>query len=891
MSQRFIDEYGELNIDKINSGRLIRCNENSASMISDDLNQNDKIKNKNNINLFDHFQVDQNINSKFYELSKLILNSFELAAKKVAPTWDLRDYVAVNPFIGFKDDHILNASKFFKKISGWGILPKREFYFKKYQSGEVGNFDLEAALKIYHSEFQNDSSKKIILEDLLNYIKCFDSEEELKNQEVEVKCLSDLYDQQYQCQTTQLFTNEISRWLSAYFDEGQSAWKISTDSIRLFNWWKDLVQYDQNFTFKQNFKSLVGSLPNDPYDSLIYLTRILVNNDPVLNQSLSPEIKKIALSQYYYRLFYTVLGWSSFIKKYEFEAHRSGKREKLNQIGGLVDLLVIRMVYDISLISEIEGTFFDLNKDLVITNDLGNEVHHRNQNQEYNYIWLNAIENAYRRSIEDKLKNQIAIKPESTEPEIQMVFCIDVRSEFIRRHLEMVSPNIQTIGFAGFFGLPISIKKLGHSESDQQCPVLLNSEYEINENCPISYKELISKKTKYIDSIYRKKNIQHSANSGFSFVETFGLSYIKKIIFSSLGYEKPDIDFSSLGLSENDKKLIHFDDDSLDLEKKVTLVFGILKNMGLTKKFSKYVFLIGHGSESSNNPFASSLECGACAGHNGLNNSKILANWLNNDQVRGGLEKKGIYIPDKTVFFSGWHHTTKDLLIIDRISEIDPSQKDELDNYQLIFDKASSLCREERGKYLSFCDHLKGNTLYQELDYRSKDWSEIRPEWGLARNASFIIGRRDLTKEIPLDGRSFLHDYDYREDSDLSRLELIMTAPMIVTNWINMQYYASTINPQKFGSGNKVLSNVVGGIGCIQGTEGDLLTGLSEQSVWYKGDYFHEPLRLQVFIEATMDSIKKVINKHELVKNLIANGWLRIISIDPLTRNFKMYLH
>lgn len=36
-----------------------------------------------------------------------------------------------------------------------------------------------------------------------------------------------------------------------------------------------------------------------------------------------------------------------------------------------------------------------------------------------------------------------------------------------------------------------------------------------------------------------------------------------------------------------------------------------------------------------------------------------------------------------------------------------------------------------------------------------------------------------------------------------------MTAPMIVTNWINLQYYASVTDHRTYGSGNKMLHNVV----------------------------------------------------------------------------------
>jgi uncharacterized protein YbcC (UPF0753/DUF2309 family) len=75
----------------------------------------------------------------------------------------------------------------------------------------------------------------------------------------------------------------------------------------------------------------------------------------------------------------------------------------------------------------------------------------------------------------------------------------------------------------------------------------------------------------------------------------------------------------------------------------------------------------------------------------------------------------------------------------------------------------------------------------------------VRPEWGLAGNAAFIVAPRERTYHLNLKGRVFLHNYIHAADTTKSTLELIMTAPMIVTNWINLQYYASTVNNQALG--------------------------------------------------------------------------------------------
>lgn len=149
---------------------------------------------------------------------------------------------------------------------------------------------------------------------------------------------------------------------------------------------------------------------------------------------------------------------------------------------------------------------------------------------------------------------------------------------------------------------------------------------------------------------------------------------------------------------------------------------------------------------------------------------------------------------------------------------------------------------------------------------------------------------RSRTRGLDLAGRSFLHEYDWRRDTGFGVLELILTAPMVVANWINLQYFGSSVDPLLFGSGNKVLHNAVGGqLGVLLGSGGDLQTGLPWQSVHDGRDSMHPPLRLQVFVEAPAEAIEAILARHPAVRDLIDNGWLylwRVRSEDgrPLRR-------
>jgi hypothetical protein len=172
------------------------------------------------------------------------------------------------------------------------------------------------------------------------------------------------------------------------------------------------------------------------------------------------------------------------------------------------------------------------------------------------------------------------------------------------------------------------------------------------------------------------------------------------------------------------------------------------------------------------------------------------------------------------------------------------------------------------------------NSTATDVFRRARDLAEVRPEWGLAGNAAFIVAPRSRTWGLNFGGRTFLHSYNQHQDLDRNVLELIMTAPMIVANWINLQYYASSVDNRSFGSGNKVIHNVVGQLGILAGNGGDLMTGLPWQSV-HDGERFqHEPLRLLVVIEASRSAVEQIIAKHKLVRDLASNGWLSLVVLD-----------
>jgi uncharacterized protein YbcC (UPF0753/DUF2309 family) len=184
---------------------------------------------------------------------------------------------------------------------------------------------------------------------------------------------------------------------------------------------------------------------------------------------------------------------------------------------------------------------------------------------------------------------------------------------------------------------------------------------------------------------------------------------------------------------------------------------------------------------------------------------------------------------------------------------------------------------------------LRASKARREVRRRSSDWSQVRPEWGLSGNAAFIIGRRALTRGIPLDGRVFLHSYDNREDPDGRWLEVVMTGPQVVGQWINMEHYFSAVDQEVYGSGSKIYHNVVGRLGVMSGPQSDLRTGLAWQTVMNGPRPYHEPMRLFTLIEAPREKIDKIIQNQRLLQRLYDNEWVFLVAIEPEEHAYYRY--
>ena len=317
------------------------------------------------------------------------------------------------------------------------------------------------------------------------------------------------------------------------------------------------------------------------------------------------------------------------------------------------------------------------------------------------------------------------------------------------------------------------------------------------------------------------------------------------------------------------------------LEEKVQYLYNFLSMIGQVDNFAEFVILSGHSSVSDNNPFESALDCGACGGSSSLPNNRALCMIANSKEVREAIAKKGILIPDDVRFMPTMHITSTDEI---EFHDTDILNAEEMQRFSKVmedFNKASEIIREERAAKLPYT-----NT-QNDIMIKSMDWSETRPEWGLAGNMGVFAGPRKSIKHIPFGNRLFMHSYDAKLDNDNADiLTRIFDGPLVVGEWINLEHYFSTVDNAIYGAGSKVYHNVVSKVGVFNGNYSDLKIGLPTQSVLLEGEAYHEPVRLLTYMEAPLEVVGKAV-ENSVAKEFILNEWIRPVIIDKAAK--KVY--
>ena len=636
--------------------------------------------------------------------------------------------------------------------------------------------------------------------------------------------------------------DRFGAWAAGYFDEGQALWAAPRGKSP-YAAWRAVATHDlaPEIAGLAGFATYVSEAPENAPDALARAVHRL---------RMEPE----ALETYFHRLLMTLGGWAQYARYKLWQAELAGKSDDT-----VADLLTIRLLWE-------EALYERYGDQIGLEWQAASAAYAAPVTPTENNIVDAILQEAAERAAQRDLAKMLAAPAKAARegrPALQAAFCIDVRSEVFRRALEAVDPGIVTLGFAGFFGLAASHRRFASDVRELRLPALLNPRIM---TCSGGPEDVTSDQSARFKARAKRAwgRFRLAAVSSFAFVEATGPIYVAKLLRDALGLAGPPVP---------DDPCPRFD-PAPDLATRTKTAEAVLRAMSLTNNFARLVLLAGHGANVVNNPHASGLHCGACGGYPGDVNARLLASLLNDADVRTGLIPRGIEIPSDTLFLGALHDTTTDEITLYANDAPSTSHSKEIDTTRIWLAAAGKFARGERALRLPRAVGDRG------IRKRSRDWSEIRPEWALAGCKAFIAAPRRRTLGRDLGGRIFLHDYCWDEDKDCGVLELIMTAPVVVASWISLQYYGSMVAPSAFGGGNKLLHNVTAGIGVVEGNGGLLRSGIPWQSVHDGERYIHEPLRLSVCIEAPCEAMTDILRRHDNVRVLFDNRWLHLFALD-----------
>ncbi len=787
------------------------------------------------------------------------------ATDALAPAFPIGTFVAANPLRGMEHLRFEHAAVAAAAATGARSFLAESDYRDLYASGRIRDGELRAAIVRRWPEGAgpeplHDDPR---VEQRVASLRCDHVEDRIVRSPA---TRSEQFDDARRARTdgpptlSERIDAMVAGWCAAYLDQGQADWELPGRDLGLYGSWRALAPRDPALArlVGRSGRRRVIRLPDAAGDALVELVARL-------------EVPEHFATTYFRASLRRLPGWAAALA-------RSGDSEDV------VGYLALRLALEHLALEHLECEPHALG-------DLSAEPGRTEPESASGGVpeaierlatWQEALELGYRDHLVGLLDAPRA-RPHAAAiaPVAQVVMCIDVRSEGFRRRLEETGPY-STVGFAGFFGLPVRIAAL-EREAVASCPVIVEPKATIVE-VPDGSDVASDRRHDRYGATEAAWDARHDAKTSpaapFAFAEAAGwllgpLAALNTCAPRVAGRLRRRIARAAvpsiptrmdLGADRTVGPV------GLSLAEQVRVAHGALTTMGLTGGFAPLVVLCGHRSATTNNPFAAALDCGACAGKAGGPNARALAEVLNREQVRAGLADAGIHITASTWFVAAEHETTTDTVsVLDR-HRVPASHREQLGTVeQDLLAAGRRLAVERRGALPG------GGSAHR----RSADWAEPVPEWGLARNAAVVVGPRELTAGLDLARRVFLHSYDPCSDPDGIALGTILTGPLVVGHWISSQYYFSSVDPVRHGAGTKPLHNVVGGIGVHEGPGGDLRVGLPLESVQFAGERVHEPMRLLAVVQAPLARLDALIERNAAVAQLLDNGWIRLVAGAP----------
>ena len=679
--------------------------------------------------------------------------------------------------------------------------------------------------------------------------------------------LRDNWKKQYRIDLDLLVHPLFFRVVCSYLDQGISIWGFPVAHKGFLS---SIREMERN-TFASFFKAERAK-------------KLLFNENCQISDLLKLLIGDESLyKQYLYDLQFAHQGWSGIVSVLEDQPQLLLDRKKIS----LRELIIFELLLEIDALDDkYQGNWAPLASRLetpptpIFAKVPYTEFH------EVIEIWQEAFEWSFYDQVLAGMKQGTSPTSAPASKTFQAMFCMDDRECSIRRYVEQHDPHCQTFGTPGFFGVEFYYKPKHANSITKQCPAPVTPTYLI--------KELTNEKEKRERDLHFTKH-SHTLLRGWLISQTLGFWSAMRL---ALTIFKPSL---SPATSSSFKHMDEFSELTIEntnpdekenglqigftIEEMATRVENLLRSIGLVEHFAPLVYAVGHGSTSVNNTHYAGYDCGACSGRPGSVNARVISYMANHPKVRLLLRERGIDIPETTQFLGALHDTTRDEIAFYDTASLSATHAALHQQNEANFNKALDFNAKERSRRFESIDSTSPiATIHEKIRRRSVSLFEPRPELNHATNALCIVGRRDISKHLFLDRRSFMNSFDYRVDPEGNYLTTILNAVAPVAGGINLEYYFSRVDNQKLGAGTKLAHNVMGLFGVANGIDGDLRPGLPSQMI-----EVHDPVRLMVIVEHFPSVVLRSIQKSAATYEWFMNQWIHLIVVEPTTQAFYLF--
>ena len=682
-----------------------------------------------------------------------------------------------------------------------------------------------------------------------------------------VGALRGQWKKQYSIDLDSLVHPTLFRLLGSYLDQGISIWNFPIDNLSFLDAIRKLETNSWVSIFKRKTSRALLLNENTRIQDILVL--LVGNNDAFYEQ-------------YLYDQQFAHQGWSGMVSTVEdLPQTLLDKRQiKLEELI-LLELLLELDALDHKLGSEWKSIDQQLTEPITALHD----PIVKSEQMEVLSLWQEAFEWTYYDQVLKGIQTERVEYVSPHQKSFQSLFCIDDRECSFRRYLENLDPACETFGTPGFFSVEFFYQPVGGKFYTKLCPAPVTPKYLI--------KEIGEDKKRATDLHFSKHN--HNFYSGWLFSQTLGFWSAVKLFINLFKPSMSPATASSLRHMDKfsglqvDFDAFHAEENGLQLgfkvEEMANRVEAQLRSIGLVDNFAPIIYVVGHGASSVNNPHYAAYDCGACSGRAGSVNARVISQMANKTEVRTILAERGIQIPETTMFVGGLHDTTRDEIVFydDQISS--QEYKSMHKKHEEVFRKALDLNAKERSRrFESINSKESPASIHEKIRTRSVSIFEPRPELNHATNALAIVGRRELSKGLFLDRRSFLNSFDYRVDPAGDYLFGILKAAAPVCGGINLEYYFSRVDGEKLGAGTKLPHNVMGLFGVANGIDGDLRPGLPAQMT-----EVHDPVRLLLIVEHFPEVVLKTIQRAPETYEWFINDWVKLVAVHPETNALYVF--